>query len=62
MNGLLKALLPLVGEGLKEGAKALVSWARSRREKRESDMEHFRRIQRDHVERRDLSNDTREKT
>lgn len=51
----MKAWLLLVGEALKEGAKSLLQFAREKREKRESDMEHFNRIQRHHVERRDLN-------
>lgn len=54
-----KALLSFAAEGLKEGAKAFFQWAREKREKRESDMEHWRSIQERHVERRDLSKDPR---
>ena len=47
----MNAWLLLVGEALKEGAKSLLQFAREKREKRESDMEHWRSIQKRHVER-----------
>jgi hypothetical protein len=50
-GALAKALLAFAAEGIKEGAKALLQWAREKREKRESDMEHWRSIQERHVPR-----------
>jgi hypothetical protein len=48
-----KSLLGVAAEGVVEGIKSLVQWARERREKRERDLETWKDIQRRHVERRD---------
>lgn len=56
---------PWERELLRESVSALWgafrSWLKERREKRESDLEVWRDIQRRHVERRDLSKDPRPK-